>query len=176
MKIILKLIGKKLISVINLNTKNLPSLSLVKQLSKETTEILEELKIKVMDFNIYDVFKGNNNEGDGEGSGVNADEFILLLKNLENKVFKKLEMQDDRMKKTEENLHQNEKNNKIQFAAINKAILELREDSSKFGELITQINQLIIDNRLYCESKEATFGRIEDLEEFKIKMLKEINK
>ena len=54
---------------------------------KEFKEDYENIKVKVQDFNVYDIFKG----GEG-GSDSNIDVAKALVMNLENKVYKKFSL------------------------------------------------------------------------------------
>ena len=58
---------------------------------------LEKIKVKVNDFDVYDLFKGM------EGN-VDFDAAKLLIKNLENKITKKFEIYDDRNKKIDKDM------------------------------------------------------------------------
>ena len=58
----------------------------------------DKVKIKVEDFNIYDIFKGDSS------SGGNTDVNNALIQALEKKVFKKFELYDEKNKKNEEDL------------------------------------------------------------------------
>jgi len=127
---------------------------LVKNKENETNLLLDEIKVKVMDFNIYDVFKKNNDDG-GDNTNTNTDEFILLIKNLENKVFKKLELQDDRLKKNEETCNNNEKSVKLQFNQFGSDITDLKENLLQISQSIVIIDQLIIDNKKICDGKDG---------------------
>ena len=120
-----------------------------------------------MDFNIYDILKGKN-EGEGDNTG-STDEFILLLKNLENKVFKKLELQDDRLKKDEECCLNNEKIFKNLFEKHNQNFIEIREELIKINQTLIKIDQTVIDNRTYCESNSGG-GNTKGLDEFRKKV------
>ena len=60
---------------------------------------LENIKVKIQDFNIYDMFKDS---GDG-----NLDASKILISALENKVFKKFELVDERNKKMESDIFKN---------------------------------------------------------------------
>ena len=61
-------------------------------------EDLDKIKVKVEDFNIYDVFKSDS----GEGSNVDASKALVM--NLENKIFKKFSLYDEKNKKNESDL------------------------------------------------------------------------
>ena len=58
---------------------------------------LEKIKVKVTDFDVYDLFKGT--EGD-----VDLDAAKLLIKNLENKMIKKFEIYDERNKQIDKDM------------------------------------------------------------------------
>ena len=60
-------------------------------------EDLDKIKVKVTDFDVYDLFKG------GEGD-VDLDAAKILIKTLENKVMKKFEIYDERNKVNDKNL------------------------------------------------------------------------
>ena len=81
----------------NLNDKGLER----DNFEKNTKNELEELKIKINDFKIYDIFK------DAKISGGTLDVSKVLIQNLENKIFKKLGFQDERFKKNEEDIFKN---------------------------------------------------------------------
>ena len=66
------------------------------KLYKEFKEDFDKVKIKVEDFNIYDILKGESDKGG------NIDINNALLKTLENKIFKKFELYDEKNKKNEE--------------------------------------------------------------------------
>ncbi len=57
---------------------------------------MEEISVKIQDFNIYDLFKSSGSDG---GS---SDASVILIQNLEKKVFKKFEFMDEKTKKQEE--------------------------------------------------------------------------
>ena len=63
---------------------------LLTKFSEQKTE-LEDLKVKIQDFNIFDILKSSN-------SGGNLDLSKALIMNLENKVFKKIGYYDERYK------------------------------------------------------------------------------
>ena len=63
-------------------------------------EDFDKIKIKVEDFNIYDIIQGKGESGN-EG---NLDKVSALIQALENKVFKKFELYDEKNKKNEEDI------------------------------------------------------------------------
>ena len=81
----------------NLNDKGLER----DNFEKNTKNELEELKIKINDFKIYDIFK------DAKITGGTLDVSKVLIQNLETKIFKKLGFQDERFKKNEEDIFKN---------------------------------------------------------------------
>ena len=71
------------------------------EMNKKLTKLIDEfdkIKVKVEDFNIYDVFKGDS----GEGGNVDASKALIM--NLENKIFKKFSLYDEKNKKNESDL------------------------------------------------------------------------
>ena len=60
---------------------------------------MEEISVKVMDFNIYDIFKENSI------SGGSIDASKILIKNLEQKFTQKNEIIDEKIKKNEEDIY-----------------------------------------------------------------------
>ena len=68
-------------------------------LSLEDT--VDKIKVKVEDFNIYELFK------DTKLDGGSVDATKLLIQNLENKIFKKFSLYDDRIKKDESDILKN---------------------------------------------------------------------
>ena len=60
---------------------------------------MEEISVKVMDFNIYDLFKENS------VGGGSVDAAKILIKNLEQKFTQKNEIVDEKMKKNEEDIY-----------------------------------------------------------------------
>ncbi len=96
---------------------------------KNILEDLEEIKVKVADFNIYDIFKNNDNE-----NGPNVDIVTGLIQNLDNKVMKKLSLQDERFKKNESDIYKikNDALNANNLAEqTNKIVINLRETVDK---------------------------------------------
>ena len=70
-----------------------------KQESDVMKKKMEEISVKVMDFNIYDLFKDNS------VGGGSLDAAKLLIKNLEQKFTQKNEIVDEKMKKNEEDIY-----------------------------------------------------------------------
>lgn len=60
---------------------------------------LKELNVKIQDFNIYELFKSNSVDGGSSDAGV------ILVQNLEKKVFKKFEFIDEKGKRSDEEIY-----------------------------------------------------------------------
>jgi len=127
--------------------------SLIEELKKSNdklTKDFESISIKVEDFNIYDIFKSNLAEG---GS---ADASIILIQNLEKKLFKKFEFIDDKLKKSDEESYRykNEfSNNKIQFENFTKALNLLKEENEKHNKNGNLLKTLIDEKYTETEAK-----------------------
>ena len=95
-------------------------------------EDFDKIKIKVEDFNIYDIIQGRGESGN-EG---NTDSSIALIQALENKVFKKFELYDEKIKKNEEDIMKNSENiKKINDLIDNlKKIIQMNSDRIKANE------------------------------------------
>jgi len=68
----------------------------IKKTNEKLGKDLEEISVKVQDFNIYELFKANSAEGGSTDMGV------ILVQNLEKKVFKKFEFIDEKGKRSDE--------------------------------------------------------------------------
>ena len=98
---------------------------------------IEDMKIKVLDFDIYDLFKNCTVEGG------NLDASKLLIMNLEKKVFKKTDLIDMKISKNEEDIYKLKndfRNIKNQTDVNNKIFNNLKEDFSKILEEIQNYN------------------------------------
>ena len=98
---------------------------------------IEDMKIKVLDFDIYDLFKNCTIEGG------NLDASKLLIMNLEKKVFKKTDLIDMKISKNEEDIYKLKndfKNMKNQSDVNNKIFNNLKEDFTKIIEEIQNYN------------------------------------
>ena len=109
--------------------------------NKELEDKVNELSLKVSDFNIYDLFDGAKMEGG------NIDASKLLISALEQKVFKKIGIMDDKIKKIEEDIYkskndfqniknQNEVNNHKEEADILAKCAKL-DSAKEFATLLT---------------------------------------
>ena len=98
---------------------------------------LEEIKIKVLDFNIYELFKDMKTT---EGS---VDTSKLLVMNLEEKFIKKTAIMDEKIKKNEEDMYnmKNEfQNVKNQADVINNSLNGFKNTVKEISEQVTRTN------------------------------------
>ena len=158
--------------LLNLSNENNDLKNKYKNLNNE----FEEIKVKVADFNIYDIFKTGGNESDNSS---NLDVNKVILQNLENKMFKKMGFQDERIKSSEEtiiknsNEIQNLKNNlEQQIRSLNnfKENYEnyLKEDED-FKNKQKEINKKFTNdiNLINNEFKDKLNNLIKDFKDFK---------
>ena len=92
---------------------------------KKMKEDMSKVKEKVEDFNIYDLFKTDSGD-------TNVDVAKGLVQALENKVFKKFGFYDIKLKKSDEEIFQNQSDIKN----INALIDGLKEKENKIVEII----------------------------------------
>ena len=110
------------------------------ELNKEKDNMkkdLEEIKIKVIDFNIYDLFKGMK---ESEGS---VDASKLLVMNLEEKFIKKTSIMDEKIRKNEDDMYnmKNEfQNVKNQADVINNSLTGFKNTVKEISEQVTRTN------------------------------------
>ena len=150
---------------------------------------VENIKVKVQDFNIYDMFKDS-----GDGS---LDASKILISALENKVFKKFELEDEKMKKTDEGVFKNKQDIQNLVNSVNstrlmnenmKNILEENEQkmNDKLNKLLKEINektgsQIQIETikkpEIEYEKSGLSDDQIKDLmENLKKEIMEDINK
>jgi len=95
-------------------------------------EDLEKIKVKVTDFDVYDLFKG------GEGIGdVDLDAAKILIKNLENKITKKFEIYDERNKKMDKDVFKMQEDVKNSLAIVE----GMKTKTDKNAELLDELSQ-----------------------------------
>ena len=99
-------------------------------------EDFDKIKIKIEDFNIYDIIQGKGESGN-EG---NLDKISALIQTLEKKVFKKFELYDEKNKKNEEDIMKNS------------------ENIQKINELIDSLKKLIQMNSDKIKANENNFN------------------
>ena len=153
---------------------------------KEKTEIykiesdlikkkMEDISVKVMDFDVFDVFK----ESGMEGGSVDAAK--VLIKNLEQKFTHKNEIIDEKMKKNEEDIYklkndfQNLKNESDVIS------YNLNNFKSKIKELVEQVgitsdNNSNLVNEINGKLTETYKKLLEKIEEEKNELKKNIEK
>ena len=141
--------------IINANTKKIDGLQ--KKLNELTTKFsefkddYEDIKVKVQDFNIYDLIKG------GEGAGGDIDLTKSLIMNLENKIFKKFSFYDERNKNYDKEIFNIKEENKNANNLIDNVKIhaekngqEIVDLNSKNEKIISQLNERIesLENEL----------------------------
>ena len=126
------------IQLLKLNMRSLEDKLL--DLNKEKEDMkkeLEEIKVKVIDFNIYELFK------DMKTSEGSVDTSKLLVMNLEEKFIKKTSIMDEKIKKNEEDMYnmKNEfQNVKNQADAINNSLNGFKNSVKEISEQVTRTN------------------------------------
>lgn len=142
--------------------------------NQEFERTMEDVAVKMQDFNIYDLFKNSG------GEGGNADVSAVLVQNLEKKVFKKFEFIDEKAKKSDEenyklkgeigniknnceNINKNINNyiqdNDVVFNDIN---ITLEENREKFDEIEVNMDKLFKKIMKDIETKEKHFADIQN--------------
>ena len=116
--------GKKIYNANN-------SISEINKKLEDIDNVLENIKVKVQDFNIYDIFKS-------DGDGGNIDVAKALVMTLESKVFKKFELYDERFKKMDKDVFKM----KDEF----KNNMNLIEGAKMASQKITETLTVIKDN------------------------------
>ena len=126
------------IQLIKLNQKDLQEK--INTINKDREEIkkdLDEMRIKMVDFNIYDIIK-EANISDGS-----LDASKLLVMNLEQKFIKKTQIIDDKIKKNEEEMY-NLKNEfqtvKNEAQVINSSLQGFKSSVKEISEQVTATN------------------------------------
>ena len=131
--------------LINNNSKKILELQksiddLLNKFSKHKSEF-NDVKVKVQDFNVFDIIKSSG----GSGSG-NMDLSKALIMNLENKVFKKFELYDEHYKSYDTDIFKLKEDNKN----INNNMNVIKSQQQKYDEEIKsnlkELNQNINDN------------------------------
>ena len=120
------------IQLIKLNMKSLENKYI--DLNKEKDEMkkdLEDIKVKVVDFNIYELFK------DCQTSEGSLDASKLLIMNLEEKFIKKTSIMDEKIKKNEEDMY----SIKNEFQNLNNVSTAISNSLSGFKNNIKEISE-----------------------------------
>jgi len=92
---------------------------------------LEKIKVKVTDFDVFDLFKG------GEGGDVDLDAAKILIKNLENKMAKKFEIYDERNKKMDKDVYKMQEDVKNSLAIVD----GMKTKTDRNAELLDELSQ-----------------------------------
>jgi hypothetical protein len=115
---------------------------------------MEEISIKVNDFNVYDLFK-TGSEGGSSDAGV------LLVQNLEKKTFKKFEFIDEKLKRADEENYKL-KTEITNLKKFNDQTIKIIEDNHK--EFFSSTEDLKKTNENLSNSLSLLKIKIEELE------------
>jgi len=130
------------------NTKHLDDLNKNYQnINKKLIEFqdqFDKMRVKVEDFNIYDVFKGQA----GEGGSIDVSKALIM--NLENKIFKKFDLYDEKNKKNETDLFKALEDLKAMKGLVDNVKVQNQRSNEKVAELEKNLNDYInkTDNKL----------------------------
>ena len=126
------------VQLIKLNLKSLEEK--INEMNNDKIEMkkeLDEMKIKMVDFNIYDILKETNlSEGTLDASKV-------LIMNLEEKFLKKTQIIDEKIKKNEDdmyNLTNDFQNVKNEAQVINTSLAGFKSSVKEISEQVTKTN------------------------------------
>ena len=121
----------------------------------EFKDQLDKMRVKVEDFNIYDVFQGQL------GDGGDLDASKALIKNLENKINKKFDLYDEKNKKNETDLFKALEDLKAMKGLVDNVKVQNQRTNEKVDEIEKNLNDYInkTDNKL-----EEITNSIEELE------------
>ena len=134
--------------IIKSNTKHLDDLDKnYEEINKKLFDFKEQfdkMRVKVEDFNIYDVFKGES------GDGGNVDVSKALIMNLENKIFKKFDLYDEKNKKNESDLFKALEDLKVMKGLVDNFKVQNQRSNEKVNEIEKSLNDYInkADNKL----------------------------
>ena len=93
----------------------------------------EKIKVKVQDFNVYDLIQGIGGNG-------NIDAAKLLVMNLENKIFKKFGIYDERNKKNDKDLFKMQEDLKNALAIVDGMKMNTKRNTDSLNELSEKFN------------------------------------
>ena len=154
------------------------------------TDEFEKIKVKVQDFNVYDLFQGTDDGG-------NLDASKVLIMNLENKVFKKFGLYDERNKKIDKDIFKLQEDLKNATGQIdnlktttNRNTESINELKDNFNNKNTNQDNIINDLKNQLENLITKFNegpdfsslknefekKLKDLEESLIKRIEELEK
>ena len=130
--------NKEEVQLIKLNIKSLEEkIDEINKDKHEIKKVLDEMKIKILDFNIYDILKeANLSEG-------NLDASKLLIMNLEEKFMKKTQIIDEKIKKKEDDMYnlKNEfQNVKNEAQVISTSLSGFKSSVKEISEQVTKTN------------------------------------
>ena len=137
------------------------------EMNKKLMKFVEEfdkIKVKVEDFNIYDIFKGDSGEG-----GIDAAKALVM--NLENKVFKKFGLYDEKIKKNETDFFKAIEEVKNIKGVVDNFKIQNQRTNEKINEIETNLNEYINKNDNKIEEITNSIDNIEQ----KIKTIFELN-
>ena len=136
-----------------------------KEISKQLIKFNEEfdqMKVKVEDFNVYDLMKGGPTEPGESGDKGNVDISKALIMNLENKVFKKFSIYDEKIKKSENDLFKGLEEIKTIKGLMDNFKTQNQRNNEKINEIEKNLNDYINKNN---KNIEEITNNIEQLEE-----------
>ena len=126
------------IQLIKLNQKSLEEkMNEIKKEKDEINKVLDEMKIRIIDFNIVDILK----EANITGGSIDASK--LLINNLEEKFIKKTQIIDEKIKKNEDemnNLKNEFQNVKNEAQVINSSLIGFKNAVNEISEKVTKTN------------------------------------
>ena len=110
----------------------------------EFKDQFDKMRVKVEDFNIYDVFQGQS------GDGGNIDVSKALIMSLENKIFKKFDLYDEKNKKNETDLFKALEDLKTMKGLVDNFKVQNQRTNEKVDEIEKNLNDYInnTDNKL----------------------------
>ena len=117
-------------------------------------EEFDKVKVKVEDFNIYDIFKGDSGEG-------NIDASKALIMNLENKVFKKFGLYDEKIKKNETDFFKAIEEVKNIKGVVDNFKIQNQRTNEKISEIENNLNEYIKNNDNKIEEITNNINNIE---------------
>ena len=130
-------------------------------------ETIEDLKLKIDDFNIFDLVKGKSpSKGIKylklDGGPVETDKFLLLLQNLERKVFKKFDLVDEKIKGFQDEIYK--KKNDI-LNIMTSVDNSQKKTNSTIESLVKDFNEknISMNNLIISKENELKFNLQEQI-------------
>ena len=118
-------------------------------------EEFDKLKIKVEDFNIYDIFKGES----GEGGNIDASKALIM--NLENKINKRFELLDAKNKKIEEDTFKVGENIKGIKSLVDNLKNLVQRNNDKIAEIENNLKNYCTKNNETIDELKNKIGLLE---------------